>query len=250
MVTTPIVDLNGQWVEDAFQHIDNPKYRARLYPFLRKHRYHAILRIIMVTVEMKRSQAMTGENNSAKQPQARAKISAANAVRIISLKTRTKMSAAQMNRIHSEETKAKIRTTLTGKTHSKKAKANMSAAHIGKTQSEESRIKQSVTRTGKYTDKNNSNWQGGISFEPYCPRFNDQLKEQIRNRDNRICVLCGKSEIQNGKRLCVHHIDGDKMQGCNNKKWHLCALCISCNSKPDTIEKEFLIVSNLRFLET
>lgn len=69
------------------------------------------------------------------------------------------------------------------------------------------------------------------------------MKEKIRNRDNRVCVLCGKSEIENGERFSVHHIDGDKMQGCNGKKWYLASLCKLCNSKKDTIEKEFLIVS-------
>jgi len=44
--------------------------------------------------------------------------------------------------------------------------------------------------------------------------------------------------------LSVHHIDADKMQGCNGKKWYLCVLCRSCNSRPDTVEKEFLIVTN------
>ena len=31
---------------------------------------------------------------------------------------------------------------------------------------------------------------------------------------------CGKSEILNGERLTVHHIDADKMQGCNGKNYH------------------------------
>lgn len=87
-------------------------------------------------------------------------------------------------------------------------------------------------------------WKGGISFEPYCPKFNFDLKERIRNRDGRKCVLCGKSEIFMGERASTHHIDGDKMQGCDGKKWLLVSLCRSCNSKSDTPEKEFLIFSN------
>ena len=88
-------------------------------------------------------------------------------------------------------------------------------------------------------------WSGYVSFEPYCNLFNEKKKEEIRNNDNRVCQLCGKFEILNGKRLSVHHIDGDKMQGCNDKKWGLVSLCHSCNTKKDTIKKEFLIVSNL-----
>ena len=95
--------------------------------------------------------------------------------------------------------------------------------------------------------ENNPAWIDGRSFEPYCPKFNFELKEKIRNRDNRVCQMpdCGKSEIENGERLTVHHIDGDKAQGCDGKLWYLVALCRSCNSKPDTPEKEFLIVVNM-----
>ena len=89
-------------------------------------------------------------------------------------------------------------------------------------------------------------WEEYVSFEPYCRLFNEKKKEEIRNRDNRVCRLCNKNEILNCRRLSVHHIDGDKMQGCNDKKWYLASLCLSCNTKKDTIEKEFLIVSNMR----
>ena len=122
--------------------------------------------------------------------------------------------------------------------------------NFGKTFSEETRRKISAAKKGKNhpmygrTGEKNSNWRGGTSFLPYCPAFNSRLKESIRNRDNRTCVLCGKGEIQNGRRLSVHHINSDKMQGCNGKSWYLCALCRSCNVKPDTVEKEFLIVTN------
>jgi hypothetical protein len=100
-----------------------------------------------------------------------------------------------------------------------------------------------------FSGENNPNWKGGISFEPYCVKFNNDLKEVIRNRDGRTCRLCEKSELFNGRKLDVHHIDGDKMQGCNNKKWYLASLCMSCNSKADSYMKEFLIVSNLNVWE-
>lgn len=74
-------------------------------------------------------------------------------------------------------------------------------------------------------------WQGGVSFFPYCPEFNFALKEEIRDKFGRKCFLCPKTEEENGKRLAVHHVDGDKMQGCNGKKWFLVPLCSSCHSK-------------------
>jgi len=152
--------------------------------------------------------------------------------------------------------RAKISASLTGKSTgrviSEKTKANMSMAAIerwkdlkykDKHSGENNPMKRPEVRA-KISGENSYNWRGGVSFEPYCPKFNYQLKESIRNHDNRTCVLCGKGEIQNGERLSVHHIDSDKAQGCSGKKWHLCALCRSCNSRPDTIEKEFLIITN------
>lgn len=76
------------------------------------------------------------------------------------------------------------------------------------------------------------NWRGGITYLPYCYKFNDSLKEYIRNKFNRKCALCGKLEIENsGKRLAVHHITYGKMDGCNNQKLYLLPLCLSCHSK-------------------
>ena len=140
----------------------------------------------------------------------------------------------------SSERRAKISKALRGKKHTEEHRQKNSEAQYGKTVSEETRAKISNAMIGE----NHPNWKGGISFEPYCTKFNDKIKETIRNRDDRVCVLCGKSEILNGQRLSVHHISGNKMMGCNGIPWYLCALCHSCNSKPDTVEKEFLIISN------
>lgn len=199
----------------------------------------------------------------------RAKISAAWTPEM-----RAKMSAARTGKnspvygrifSHTEETKAKLkaawipekrakaRAAKIGKTLSEEHRAKLSASHTGKTHTEESKLMNSVSNKERWKDpefrtrmsgESSPNWKGGISFEPYCPAFNGSLKENIRNRDNRTCVLCGTGEIQNGQRLSVHHIDSDKAQGCSGKKWYLCALCRSCNARPDTVEKEFLIVSN------
>ena len=86
--------------------------------------------------------------------------------------------------------------------------------------------------------KNNPNYNGGKSFEPYCEKFNERKKEEVREQYNRKCYICGKDEKENitktGKqyKLSVHHIDNDKEQGCNGKKWKLAPLCLHChNSK-------------------
>jgi len=68
--------------------------------------------------------------------------------------------------------------------------------------------------------ENNVRWLGGKSFEPYTTEFNNDLREQIRKRDNYTCQLCGKPQ---GKyKLAVHHINYIK-EDCRPK--NLVSLC-------------------------
>jgi len=133
----------------------------------------------------------------------------------LSEETRRKISERLKGIPLSEETKKKISKSLMGNKYC-----------LGNVLSQEHRNKISESERGS----KHWNWQNGKSFEPYCPKFNKELKERIRNRDGRICMICHKSEMDNGEKLCVHHIDGDKMQGCG-KKWYLVSLCRSCHMK-------------------
>ena len=54
-----------------------------------------------------------------------------------------------------------------------------------------------------------------------------QFKQMIKDRDGNICLNCGKTEEQNGRRLTGHHIDYDKKE-CPPK--NIITLCHSCNS--------------------
>ena len=96
--------------------------------------------------------------------------------------------------------------------------------------------------------ENSARWKGGISFEPYCLKFNEPLKERVRNEFGRVCQMCGKSALFNGRRLSVHHIDGNKMQGCDSP-WLLTILCVACHSRVTAargqreIELEFLLAT-------
>lgn len=76
--------------------------------------------------------------------------------------------------------------------------------------------------------KDNPNWMGGISFEPYGLEFNSKLKEQIRARDDHTCQECGQTQEQAGYKLAVHHIDYNKK---NNKPENLIILCRQCHSQ-------------------
>ena len=71
-------------------------------------------------------------------------------------------------------------------------------------------------------------WQGGKSFEPYGPEFNEELKKSVRERDGNTCTICGKP----GDR--VHHIDYDKK---NSSPDNLITLCISCHGKTGSRRK-------------
>ena len=87
-----------------------------------------------------------------------------------------------------------------------------------------------------FKGEGNPNWQGGLNKDGYSYRFNKQLKEKIRNRDNRICQCCGLKEnnhIRGNKqiKLTVHHIDYNKQ---NCKEDNLISLCNKCNIKANT----------------
>lgn len=74
----------------------------------------------------------------------------------------------------------------------------------------------------KMSGKNNPNWVGGKSFEPYTTKFNIKLKKLIKERDNHICQICGN------KGNNIHHINYNK-EDC--KPENLILLCRSCHSK-------------------
>lgn len=83
------------------------------------------------------------------------------------------------------------------------------------------------------TGKNNPNYIHGKD----CGKITSLkeikvLKEKIRKRDNYTCQECNKTQEQNiketGRKLEVHHIDGDDT---NNVEENLKTLCRSCHSK-------------------
>jgi hypothetical protein len=75
-------------------------------------------------------------------------------------------------------------------------------------------------------------WKGGLSYYPYCPKFNEQLKERVRTFFGRKCVLCHKTEKELGRKLDVHHVDYEKDNCCNDTRDPLFVpLCLSCHMK-------------------
>jgi len=78
--------------------------------------------------------------------------------------------------------------------------------------------------SSKILDKN-SNWKNGKSFEPYPLGWTKTFKEQIRDRDNHICQLCGMTEKDNGRKLDVHHTDYNKKNLDPKNMISLCHFC-------------------------
>ena len=125
--------------------------------------------------------------------------------------------------------------SFTGKTFTEEHLANLSKAKKGKPFSESHRNNLAAAwqnpevyakRSAAHKGDKNPQWRDGLSYEPYSPEFNDELKEQVRKRDNYTCQFCGIQE--NGTKLHPHHIDYNKK---NNIPFNLISLCRSCHAK-------------------
>lgn len=126
----------------------------------------------------------------------------------------------------------------------RRRKTSQSHMGIGKGRklSQEHKDKIGKGQVGMRVGEKHPNWNNGSSFLPYCHKFNNKLKEQIRDRDRRTCQLCG--ETDNGKKLSVHHIHYDK----ENCAPDLIALCIKCNGRVNVNRDHYeaLFMSKLR----
>jgi len=92
----------------------------------------------------------TGENNPAKKPEIRQKISQANLGRVHTEEARKNMSEARKGRKfspRSEETKEKLRRANTGKNHSQETKDKLRRANTGKKLSQE--VKDKISQSNK-----------------------------------------------------------------------------------------------------
>jgi len=205
------------------------------------------------------SESKKGDKNPAKRLEVRKKMSLARIGRKHSKETKEKMSMAHkknpvrywLGKKLTEEhrknmsiaAKGKPKLKLRGIKRSKEFKRKISEIMQGRKLSEDHKKHISKTRKKifkergylnsletrkKMSGENNSNWQGGISFEPYSKSFNNIFKRRIRKRDNYICMLCNIHQERLNRALSVHHINYDKKltipQNC-------CALCNSCNSE-------------------
>jgi len=153
-----------------------------------------------------------------------------------------------------EEEKKKISESEKGKTISEEHKKKISNANKNKIVSEETKDKMRGYKNPakrpevrlKLSGENHHNWKGGITDKPYCEKWTEELREEVRDKYDRKCYLCGKDEKDNitkkGKqwKLSVHHIDEDKGQGCDGKPWKLVPLCLHHHNSKIIIKGETL----------
>jgi len=117
----------------------------------------------------------------------------------------------------------------------------------GKIHSKESGKKMGDSRRGE----RNPNWQGGASFEPYGEKFDEDLKNYVRDRDDFICQFCGAQKAcpADDRQHPIHHISYKKK---DNEKRNLLTLCCSCNVKANTNREKwkfcFTVLNEIRHL--
>lgn len=132
-----------------------------------------------------------------------------------SQKTKDKISETRIKRLESGEI------VITEETKLKAAEARR-----GQTRSKETKLKMSIAASGEKS----SQWQGGISCEPYCDAWLDKdFKNDIFERDG--CKCQNPDCRRNTDKLCRHHVDYDK-KNCHYS--NVITACFSCNSRANT----------------
>ena len=185
---------------------------------------------------------LVGDKNPSKRPEVRAKISAARKGHEVTPETREKLAKANIGRKDSEETRIKKSKASTGRTLSQEARKKISD-HMKQNNPvympgvlekiSETKKKWHKDHPGYGNGSNNHNWKGGLSYYPYCPKFNEEFKNRVRAYFDYECVVCGKPEWKNKNHYHhhVHHVDYNKDACCDGQPVQFVTLCHSCHMK-------------------
>jgi hypothetical protein len=171
--------------------------------------------------------------------------------------TRLKLSLVHKGKLKSEETRRKMSAALTVRWSDPEERRKFGEAQrlryqerpeyrkkvgdshrgeksplFGKHLPEETKRKLRIANGGN----NAYQWKGGISFEPYCPKFNDEFKERVRAFFGRRCMMpgCGYVWQLGEKKLDVHHVNFNKKTCCDNSVPLFVTLCQQCHGKTQT----------------
>jgi len=133
-------------------------------------------------------------------------------------------------------TGAKISAKTKGKKRSEETRRKISEWQIGRKLPEKTRKKMSDSRKGC----KNPAWKGGISFEPYCPKFNEEFRERVRKFFDYTCMGCGIKQDQTNEKLHIHHVNFKKDACCNVETIPLFVpLCRSCHTKTNNARDKY-----------
>ena len=169
-------------------------------------------------------------------PESRLKISMAQKGIPRSEETRQKISKANSGKIRPDvsERQRGEKNHQFGKHLSDDHKRKISEGNRGKHIPQEQRKKIALSKMG---DKNPL-WRGGVSFEPYCPKFNEDFKERVREFFGHTCQFpgCGHVSKPGETKLAVHHVNFRKDSCCSaDVKPLFVPLCArSCHLKTNT----------------
>jgi len=196
--------------------------------------------------------SIKGENNPAKRPEVRQKISENNSMKRPEVRARFSGERSPAKR---PEVRAKISSTKKGKpcpwmrarmmgdgnpAKRPEIRIKLSGANHPMKRPEirakvsEARMQPSLNAriSEEKRGERNPSWKGGISFEPYCPKFNEEFKERVRAFFGYRCVRCGKTQEENGGRLHVHHVNYKKEACCDEGiPKYFATLCNSDHSR-------------------
>ena len=191
-------------------------------------------------VRAKKSRSMKGQNTAPRTEETKLKISKStsgeknhNYGKPKSPETLQKITEAANNRPPMTDAhREAIRQGNNGVKRSDETKANQS-----KSWTEERRRESSMTR--QQCD-NITDWNGFSRDQRYCHKFNEPLRNMIREKYGNCCFLCGTPANKNigrdgnQRKLAVHHIDMDKESGCNGNGLQLIPLCMTCHPPAHT----------------
>lgn len=77
-------------------------------------------------------------------------------------------------------------------------------------------------------------WYGAVKYydgPQYCEKWTAELRERVRAYFGYVCLECGKTQKDNGKKLAVHHVWYNKKACCDDSPRSLVSLCSSCHMK-------------------
>lgn len=154
-------------------------------------------------------------------------LSKAASERVYTEEDRKRNSESHKGLKHSEETKKKMSETRKKIGISPKTREANRVARLGKHLSFEVRCKIRDSISGE----NNPNWNGGVSKEPYCKKWNPYLRLRIRTFFGFRCVLCGREEIFEKRKLHCHHVFYNKNACCDDSERMFAPLCQRCHGK-------------------